>query len=539
VKSVYTDIQVLPAMPEWSAALAVCDLDHSRLAELRRTARNRLVESAEKYALRLNSIAEDAELPANVSPILTGDPSSQPIVMTGHQPVVFHSGLTFKYETTQQFAADNNAIAVAVIIDTDRGDAGQFSYPQPDPEAAAVQSTEDDCESAETPAEHASPYRAHLDVKSLAASNTLFTQGKLKPAAQLQQLATDVRTALQKLCQPNAGNAAFRVLNSFGQLANAKATVLEANTIMRWQFGIGSRMLELPLSAIAAFPESLMLTVDILKQPRRFAAAYNSALSLFREEHGIRNSANPFPDLKITDDGCELPFWVVNHDRGTRHVLDVQLDGNVTRLLANGRTVDTFADSISDDALEPMLLQSLQIVPRGALITVFLRLLFSDLFVHGTGGGRYDRFTDEFIRSWWNVEPPAYTVASASRYLFARQREELQRLSRIRSQLRDLQFNPQRHFGQGVFSDELEERLAGLALEKEESVQRLQSAHANGQSAKELGREIQQCSNQIKDAVAAEFEPQLSLLNSLAPEQHDAINSRTYPWFFFDALDES
>ncbi|MEZ6132062.1 MAG: hypothetical protein R3C59_25655 [Planctomycetaceae bacterium] len=539
--SVYTDIQIRPSLSEWSDMLAVCELNHARLDELRRTARTRLIESAQKYVLKLNSIADDTELPANVAPVLTGDPATQPIVMTGHQPVLFHSGLTFKYETTQQFAADNNAIAVGVIIDTDRGDAGQFSYPEPDPDSnggdsasAGDASAGDDAAAGRMPVRQGSPYQARLAVQSLAESNSLFTQGKLKSATDLQALATEVQQALRQLSQPAAARTAFQVLSGFGQLSTTSATAMEANTIMRWQFGIGSRMLELPLSAIAAFPESLMLTVDILKQPRRFASAYNSALSLFREEQGIRNSANPFPDLKITDDGCELPFWVVNHNRGTRHVLDVQLDGNVTRLLANGRTVDTFADSISDDALEPMLLQSLQIVPRGALITVFLRLLFSDLFVHGTGGGRYDRFTDEFIRTWWNVEPPPFTVASASRYLFGRQREELQRLGRIRSQLRDLQFNPQRYFGQGIFSDELEERLADLVQEKDVAVQRLQSAHASGQSARDSGRDIQQFTNQIKEAVAAEFEPQFSLLNALTPEQHDAINSRTYPWFFFD-----
>ena len=88
------------------------------------------MQSAEEFVLRLNSIAEDTALPSNQQKLLTGDPATQPIVMTGHQPVIFHSGLTFKYETTERFAAENNAIGVAVIIDTYQGDAGQFSHPQ-------------------------------------------------------------------------------------------------------------------------------------------------------------------------------------------------------------------------------------------------------------------------------------------------------------------------------------------------------------------------------------------------------------------------
>ena len=483
----------------------------------------RLIEAAESFVLRLNSIAEETELPVNTSPLLTGDPSKLPIVMTGHQPVLFHSGLTFKYETTQQFAADHDAIAVAILIDTDRGDPGQFSFPEPD----------SDADSGSTTTDGRTPLRAKLAVESLAVSNSLFGHGRLKSATEIQELAQVVSDSLNRLSQSEAARSAKAVLNYFGQLSTARATAMEANTIMRWHYGIGSRMLELPLSAIASFPESLMLTVDILKQPTRFAAAYNSALGLYREENGIRNAANPFPDLKTSDNGCELPFWVVDHNRRTRHVLEVHVDGNVTRLLANGRTVDTLADNISDDALDPMLLQNLQIVPRGALITVFLRLLFSDLFVHGTGGGRYDRFTDEFIRAWWNTEPPPFTVTSASRYLFDEERIELRRLESIKSQLRELQYNPQRHFGQGLFSDSLEERLAAQIQEKSSVVERMQAAHADGASAKELGRQIQQMTNEIKDTVAAEFEPQLAVLKSLTPEQHDAINSRTYPWFFF------
>ncbi|MEZ6123496.1 MAG: hypothetical protein R3C49_10010 [Planctomycetaceae bacterium] len=525
----YTDVRISPMLPAWSELLNSDALDQARLSELRRTARKRLVDSAEQFVLRLNTIADEAGLPPNHRPLLTGDPGTQPIVMTGHQPVLFHSGLTYKYEITESFAAEHNAIAVAVIIDTDRGDAGQFSFPEASQrtEAQGVPRTD----------RGLLPLKAQLAIDSTAQSNNLFGHGRLKTSDDLRALSERVTQSLTQLGKPAAANHTADVFSAFAQLSAAKASAMEANTVMRWLYGTGSQMLELPLSAIASFPESLMLTVDILKQPRRFAAAYNSALASFREENGIRNTANPFPGLKTDSHGCELPFWVIDHNRGTRQVLEVQVDGNVTRLLANGRTVDTFTDSIADDSLEPMMLQNLQIVPRGALITAFLRLLFSDLFVHGTGGGRYDRFTDEFIRSWWNTEPPAFTVASASRYLFYEQRCEVQRLESIRSQLRELQYNPQRHFGQGLFSDELEEQLAELVQQKDTAVSRMKQAHASGDSARELGRDIQRQTNQIRDLVMSEFESQVNVLNAISPEQHDAINCRTYPWFFFPPAD--
>lgn len=518
VTSEYTDIQTQPQPDQWSAFLRICSLENSRLSELRQTARHRLIDSAQKFVLRLHALSEDADLPTQSSPVLTGNPDETPIVMTGHQPVVFHSGLTFKYETTQQFAADNKAIAVAVIIDTDQGDAGQFSYPQLPP-------TTDDGE--------LHPAHPVLAIETLATSHNLFSHGRPRPQAEVNAISAEIQQELNRFDQADAADAVGEYLQQYAQLSASKATMLDANTIVRWQQGVGEQMLELPLSAIASFPESLMLTADILKQPIRFASAYNAALDAFREEHGIRNVANPFPNLKVGKDSCELPFWMVNHNRGTRHVLEVHLDGSVTRLVANGKTVDSFAGNITSESLEPMMLQNLQVIPRGALITAFLRLLFSDLFVHGTGGARYDRFTDEFIRSWWNAEPPPFTVATASRHLFQETREEVSRLQQIQNDLRDLQYNPQRFFGKQVFSAGLEEQLVELMKDKQAAVDCMNSFHADGQSAKEAGKAIQELTNKIKQAVKDEFEPQLSQLNSISPEQMDAINCRTYPWFFF------
>ena len=65
----------------------------------------------------------------------------------------------------------------------------------------------------------------------------------------------------------------------------------------------------------------------------------------------------------------------------------------------------------------------------------------------------------------------------------------------------------------------------------------MKSRKEAGESTKEARQQIQAMTNEIRDAVAAEFQPQLVVLNSLTPEQHDAINSRTYPWFFFAGSD--
>ena len=113
-----------PPVESWPDSLFM--LSDSTLAALRQQARKRLVDSAQQFVLRLSDAARRAGMLLETQPLLTGDPLEMPIIMTGHQPVIFHSGLTFKYQATEDFAAEHKMIAVAVVIDTDEGDAGAF-----------------------------------------------------------------------------------------------------------------------------------------------------------------------------------------------------------------------------------------------------------------------------------------------------------------------------------------------------------------------------------------------------------------------------
>jgi exonuclease VII large subunit len=153
--------------------------------------------------------------------------------------------------------------------------------------------------------------------------------------------------------------------------------------------------------------------------------------------------------------------------------------------------------------------------------------------VHGTGGGHYDFFTNQFIRAWWNVEPTPFSVASASRYLFDQERQQLSRLQKISDNLRDYQFNPQRYLGTDVFSSDTETALRTTLAEKESAVTALRTARESGLPADDIGRKIQRLGDLIKWTVSSEFSAQLTQLQSLSNETMAAVNSRTWPWFYF------
>jgi len=124
-------------------------------------------------------------------------------------------------------------------------------------------------------------------------------------------------------------------------------------------------------------------------------------------------------------------------------------------------------------------------------------------------------------------------VASASRYLFAHERTELLALQQAESQLRDMQYNPQRFLGSGVFSAMLEEKLKALLNQKEAAVNQMKAARETGASAKDTGIEIQRLTDMIKVAVADEFAPRLTELRNLTEHNISAVASRTWPWFLF------
>lgn len=494
------------------------------LRELRQLARIRLVNSAEQFVLRLSGIARRAGLMSGVRPLLTGDPSKTPIVMTGHQPVVFHSGLTFKYQTTEAFAAQHGLIAIAVVIDTDEGDAGAFSFPTVDESTGSLPAASDGLP------------RIVSRSSTLAQNNGLYSGNRLKTCDGLSGQLNEVEASL-RACGKNTEAQVFEAVSlQYAALANGSPTgfsAMEANLITRWHADIGGRMLELPLSAISSFPEFIRFTTPILERPFEFAQCYNQTLTTFRSEHRIRNEANPFPSLSIEVDWCELPFWVVDHTTGTRRVLQIHRQSDGMALACNREKFLTLEKGHVAETLTSLLFSGQQLVPRGALITATFRLLFSDLFIHGTGGGQYDPCTDALIRSWWSVEPSPFAVASASRFLFADERQKLIQLQHVESQLRELQYNPQRFLGTNVFPHALEERLTALLREKEAAVNQMKLARQAGESAHDTGREIQRITDAIKIEVSREFAPRLQELHRLNDLNVSAISSRTWPWFLF------
>jgi len=55
--------------------------------------------------------------------------------------------------------------------------------------------------------------------------------------------------------------------------------------------------------------------------------------------------------------------------------------------------------------------------PRALTLTLFARLILGDFFIHGIGGGKYDEVTDQIIRDYFGIDPPAFQVVSGTLHL--------------------------------------------------------------------------------------------------------------------------
>ena len=523
MSSTYEKQLLEPPLSEWPAVR--CVLHNERLQTLRDSARQRLVDAAIGYRAMLGEIGRAAGMFAANDPAISGDPGSLPLIMTGHQPVIFHSGLTFKYQTTETFALDHNALAVAVVIDTDEGDAGAFSFPS---SAASFQLLADKTADATTQAASNQTSSAN---SSFSVAASLLGASRRKSPDLIRAEASRVFVALQNCGCPVEADRFQKIAEQYASLPTD--SMMESNLIVRWHAGIAGRTPEIPLSMICSFPEVLQFFAELLARPFEFARCYNGTLDTFRAEQKIRNVANPFPNLRIEEARCELPFWLIDPAKGTREIVSIRKQGFERFLEANGADVTEIFPGNEGASLFSLLVGGKHLIPRGALITATLRILFSDLFVHGTGGGRYDVFTSQFIRAWWNVEPTPFAVASASRYLFDQERRRLSRLQEISDNIRDYQFNPQRYLGTGVFSSDTETSLRTALAEKESAVKELRSARESGVPADEIGRRIQRLGDLIKTTVNSEFSTQLTQLQAIPEDTKTAVNSRTWPWFFF------
>jgi hypothetical protein len=156
----------------------------------------------------------------------------------------------------------------------------------------------------------------------------------------------------------------------------------------------------------------------VLARAEAFAGGYNTVLGEYRRDNGIRSEGRPWPDLRRTQLFCEAPFWLDSLESGERLRAGVSMvHGKWTLRLAGG---DFAFDpgrpgpEAAEELRRFLAAQRCRVAPRALTLTMFLRLMVADQFVHGIGGGRYDQITDRVIERFMGMAPPAFAVTTAT-----------------------------------------------------------------------------------------------------------------------------
>jgi hypothetical protein len=376
------------------------------LEEVRRQARESVVAAAHDYLQR------------NGEPVPAyGDTS---LILAGHQPELFHPGVWVKNFLLNGLARRHGITPVNLVVDDDTVKSTSLRLPVREAEGWRIASVPFDRWQSEEPFEE----RPVLD-EGLFQSVPEWVEPLLHEWDYVPILP-ELWDAMRRMPTPLLGERFVR-----------GRRLLER----RW----GCHNLEVPLSAVCRTEAFARFACHVLEQLPRLHALYNGIVRDYRRQNGIRSRNHPVPDLQRDGDWLEAPFWAWHPGQERRGRLFARRTATAIELRVGGETWPALPLSSLVDAWQARP-AAWKVRTRALTTTLFARLFLGDLFIHGIGGAKYDELTDELIRRFYGLEPPGFLVLSGT-WLLPLKRFPATAVDRQRlhDQLRDVEWNPQRH----------------------------------------------------------------------------------------------
>jgi hypothetical protein len=412
------------------ARLESCDYDvqGQSLSDLAAEARRQLLTEAVSYTRAYRDVHLECDDLSSlwISKRHRHEPPF--LVLAGHQPELFHPGVWLKNFMLDAVAAENQAVAVNLVVDSDTIKASSLRIPTGSPARPLVESVLFDRPTAAMPFEE----RRIVD-------RTLLESFAGRAAEKLAGLMPD---PLVKDFWPEVVARSY----SSDRLGECLA---QARHI--WEGRWGANTLELPQSRVCALPAFHRFAAHLLAHLPRLWDIYNAALFEYRRANHVRSHAHPVPELAVEDDWLEAPFWVWRAENPTRRRLFVRSRDNGLVLADRAgweQPLDISAETEPGRAIEQLdalARGGVRLRTRALITTMLARVLLGDLFIHGIGGAKYDQMTDVLIERFFGLEPPGYMVVSGTlRLPIDHPRGAADELRRTHQALRELAYHPER-----------------------------------------------------------------------------------------------
>ena len=378
------------------------------LSDLRRKARQAACHSAHQYFLKLDE------------PIVS-NPNPGPMLLAGHQPELFHPGVWVKNFALQGLARRWRGLPLNLIVDNDLAKTAAIRAPG----KRKIETIPVDQWPGELPFEewavHDEDYFRDLP----------------------RRLAPLLETwPFQPILEPFWRN----VIEARGltPLVGERFAMARRAWERRWD----CQNLEVPLSQISQGEAFAWFAMGLMAEAPRLFTVYNDCVRAYRHAQGIRSRSHPVPDLAADHDWLELPLWGWRAGERKRLRIFVKTQGDDWHVRAGAEPWIVLSGPMDQRLTSFQSLESLgcKIRPRALTTTWFARLFVADLFLHGLGGGLYDRLTDEIMSRWHGITPPRFMILSATLKLpFACDPRAAEHTRELAWLERDLQYNPQRH----------------------------------------------------------------------------------------------
>jgi hypothetical protein len=466
---------------------------------------------------RREALAAAAEFSAKLG-VRVAEPGSSDdlVVATGHQPDLYHPGVWIKDFLLQRLAEETAATAVDFVVDSDGFQTLGVSSPCMTPGVRRCQ-----------------------QYLAIGSQNGWYASAPVPSERDTNDFCAAADSMLASLPAPAVRHhfAAFcaELQAARPQAANLAELITMARR--RYEEPAGSDYLELPLTRVARTRAFRTFVTDLALNAERFAEAYNAELAEYRVVNKTRSPAQPFPDLAVTDSSVELPLWLLG-EGGRTAVIATPLSGGGTLLAgADGAPI---AELPSDPAraIDALAASGALIAPKALALTTFVRMFACDLFIHGVGGGRYDRVADGVCRRYFDVEPPEFVVASITMYLpLGAHIVTEDEVADARARLNRLEHNPDALLGEVEF-DSAEERASAFALAAEKTAL-VDAIAAPGADKKVLGMRIREVNTTLATLLAplrAGMEAEVASLEAQLAAS-EILTDRTYPFCFWSPLE--
>lgn len=386
------------------------------LAELRKKARDELLAAATSYTTSYRNLPELPQQPS-------------PLYLTGHQAELFHPGVWFKNFMLSRLATERGAVGIHLVIDTDVMHHTSIRVPTGTVVAPRAEAVPLDRPVPVVPVE-----------EQFVSDRAMFVSFGERVQQSIAPLLTN---PLVTCWWPSVVEAARE---SGGKLGLA---IAQARHCLEDEWSAAT--LEVPMSHCCNLDSFRHFSAALLLDSERVREAYNQALAAYRHAHHLRSDAQPMPNLAADDDWIETPFWMWTAERPTRQPLFARVH-STELALSNHQDWQAEVELNSGDShritiqwLDDLAHSGVKIRTRALTTTLFARLVLSDLFLHGIGGAKYDEVTDDLAQRLWGCPPPPYATLSATLQLpIEHTSVDDSDLHRIRRQLRECQWHPER-----------------------------------------------------------------------------------------------